>query len=438
MKKVLIISYRFPPDNTAGSVRVSQFARWLPSYGWEPYVLTCIPSRYAPQGLESPVGPDRVIRTQSRNYVESLKQAVYRIIKGERRIPSHDERTVSVSGSMRTVSRLCNPFSEIRWPDYALFWQKKAVREGLAFLSDKPVDLIFSSSPPPSSHIVASRIARRTGIPWVAEYRDPWSTHAMKRLQLLETLEKKYEKGVMNNAAAIITVTSSLKDDLQSFFPARRIIHVMPNGFDHGSYCKSTDANTHKLTITYTGTVYPAYRIEPFFMSVRKLMDEEFVARHCLEINFYGDDSYAVTDAARKYFLSDVVMFRGRVPHAAMADIHMKSQLLLLFGWCGEGGKNIVTGKVFEYLAACRPIICFGPGGDEIERLLDYTRGGVCCTSEDMMYETLKKWIEEWKATGTIDHQPRWDRIMTYSRERQTEKLADIFNAVSAERSTKS
>lgn len=430
-KRVLIVSYRFPPDSTAGSVRVSQFVRWLPSYGWEPYVLTCIPSEYAPQGLESPVSEDHIIRTLSRNYMGNLKQEIYRMIKGEARISS--ERTASVSTSMSNISRICDPFSEVRWPDYGLFWEKGAVQKGLTFLRDNPVDLIFSSSPPPSSHIVSSRIERRTGIPWVAEYRDPWSSHAMKRTSLMEKLERKYEKSVMSNAAAILTVSDTLSGDLKSLFPARRNIHVIPNGYDPGAYYRYTDADAHKLTVTYTGIIYSAYRIEPFFISLRKLVDEGFITRDCLEINFYGKDSHAVTDAARKYFLSDAVMFRGRVPHAAVANIQMKSNLLLLFGWCGEGGKSIVTGKVFEYLAAGRPIICFGPGGDEIERLLYETRGGVYCTSEKATYDTLKKWIGEWKETGTIDHQPRWDRIMTYSRERQTETLAGIFDKVMEE-----
>jgi len=432
-KRVLIVSYRFPPDSAAGSVRVSQFVRWLPSYGWDPYVLTCIPSEYAPRGLESPVSSDHIIRTPSRNYVEDLKQALYRVIKGETLIPLHDERTVSVSTSMSNVSRICNPFSEIHWPDYALFWQKGAVKRGLTFLRDNPVDLIFSSSPPPSSHIVASRIARQTGIPWVAEYRDPWSRHYMKRMCLLRKLEEIYERKVMKTVNKIITVKQSWTDDIKSVLQRENDINILQNGFDFNLYCGKSSRRSTNFVMNYTGFLYSEYRLDPFFRSVRRLMDENIIDRDLMKINFYGNDFHGLGKDIQKYSLGGVVTFHGRLSHDDIVRVQIDSSLLILFAWWGTGNKGNFPAKTFEYLAAGRPIICSGPGGDEIERLLYETRGGVYCTSEDMMYETLKKWIEEWKATGMIDHRPRWDRIMTYSRETQTETLAGIFEKVMEE-----
>ena len=249
-KKVLIVSFLFPPANTAGAVRIGKLAKYLHHFGWQPIVLTADKVKHFPQTLPVEIGEEDIIRTP---YLDLSPSISYNLIGNEN-----------------------------------LSWYFYALRAGLKAINKHKIDLIFSSFSPRMSHIVAYSLHNRTGIPWVADFRDLWTlNHYTIKPEPIQFFDQQIEKKIMKKCDLMITVSNPLAQQLEKFHSKKTI--VIPNGFDEEDYMESVSL-TKKFTITYTGSIYPGKQDPtPLFKAINELKQEGKISSNDIEVQFFGN-----------------------------------------------------------------------------------------------------------------------------------------------------
>lgn len=403
-KKVLIVSYVFPPANSMGAVRVGKFAKYLPEFGWEPIVLTADKPKGVPQTLPVEIDEANVVRTPC----FELGSTIWRILAG---LPI-----------FRMV--LANPMG----------WYQHGVKVGRQILSEHKFDAIFSSYYPSSSHFIASRLQRRTGIPWIAEFRDPWSfTPYSRKTWFSESVEKRIEERVMKNSCLLIAVSEPDTRQLEEIHHKK--VAVIPNGFDEKDYLEEIPL-TSKFTLTYTGNIYAGKR-DPalLFEALNQMHNEGKIATDDFEVRFFGGSSLNnLRPLIIKYHLEDIVKIYGFVPSRESIWKQKESTVLLLLSWNDPRDKATYTGKIFEYLGAQRPILAIGYKGGNIDKLLRSSGTGVLVDELAAMKDILGRWIDEWQQFGEIvSHwKPDTNVIKRYTRREGARRLAELLKEASA------
>ena len=426
---VLLVSYYFPPVNSISSLRASQFARWLPEYNWMPTILTADNVYGNTRDLTCKIDSSKIIRVRGRDYIGIIKDVIKQKYKNIKNSNSVQNELTTDYNSKTSFLKKIKPFTTARWPDTAMWWQKKAIKAGMKHISNNRTDVIFSSFGPPSSHIVASKLSKLSKVPWVADYRDLWSwNHVQKRNKIIQFFEEKYERHIVEDAVYFTTVSQDLSDQLSCFLDVNDRVSVIHNGYDPEAYQILIPKKLNKFTISYTGNLYPHQDPHPLLASIQKMKAETALDSNSFEVRFNGINLNNIEQLAKNYGVSDIVRCGGYVPHREAIQNQVDSDILLVFGWKQTHQKGILTGKLFEYLGAKRPILCIGPGNDEIEKILQETNAGHYCRNEQETFDTLTNWINQWKKTGTVSFHPDNNRVADYSRKRLTKKLVDIFN----------
>jgi glycosyltransferase involved in cell wall biosynthesis len=402
-RKVLIVSYNFPPSNNSGSVRVGKMAKYLPQFGWEPIVLTAHKPKGVPQTLPVEIDQANVVRTSC----FELGSTVFRILAG---LP---------------IFRMMLP--------YPMGWYRAAIKAGCKLLSEHRVDVIFSSYFPSAPHFVASRLQRRAGIPWIAEFRDPWSfTPYSRKIWFSESVEERIERTVMKNGCLLIAVSEPEAQRLEEIHHKK--VAVIPNGFDEEDYREEIPLAS-KFTISYTGTANPGNRDPgPFFEVVKQLQQEGKVSPDDFEVRFFGVNvNNFIPSLIDKYHLQELVKFYGFVPFRESIRKQKESTALLLLEWDDPSAGATYTGKIFEYLGARRPILAIAYKGGNIDRLLQESGTGILVSETRAVKDTLCHWLEEWRQLGKIvSHwKPNEAAIERYTRREGARKLAQLLEEVS-------
>ena len=263
------------------------------------------------------------------------------------------------------------PYEIITYPDEKIGWYEHAIIAGEKILQTQQIDAILSSSRPETCHLIANTLSRNYHIPWVADFRDLWSqNHYSTYSQIKKYFEKKLEIRTLKQASAITTVSQPLADTLATLHKNKKIYPVN-NGFD--PELLNHDTTTDKcFTIVYTGDLYQGKRDpEQLFAVIHDLCDKDLIKRDDITIHFFG---YPASESSEdwlqedisKYHLQDLVVLHGKVSHETAISEQRKAQILLLLSWNNPEERGVYTGKLFEYLAARRPILSFG-----------YSNGGV-------------------------------------------------------------
>jgi len=433
MPNTLIVSYYFPPVNSIASLRIYQFAYWLPYYNWIPTILTAENIFDNPCDLTYNIDSSKIIRISGHDPIGKIKKVIKKTLTTLGYYNPEPHKKYTDYKSKTEFIKKINPITNVRCPDIAMWWQKKAIKAGLNHISNKRPDIIFSSCGPPSSHIVASKLSKLSKIPWVADYRDLWSwNHMQKRNKTIQFCEEKYERYIVKDAVYFTTVSQDLSDQLACFFNTAGRVSVIHNGYDPEIYQSLIPAKSNKFTISYTGNLYPHQDPHPFIASIKKLKEKATLSSNSFEARFYGINLNNIEQLAERYGVSDIVKCKGYIPYNETIQNQVDSDILLLFGWQNKNQKGILTGKLFEYLGAKRPILCIGPGNDEIETILHETNAGHYCRNEQETFDTLNDWINQWMRTGTVSFHPDDNCVADFSRKRLTRKLAKVFNTVLA------
>jgi len=436
MKRLLLVSYYFPPSNTMGAVRIGKFAKFLPRWGWEPYILTVKPELTGtPQDLPLETERHRAITAGWGALASRLSSMIKReqgTIGSARKRNQAASRSRQHDLSRRFVRYVWSKLSTVRLPDRSFPWYRQATAEGMRFLQHDRMDAIFSSSGPVGSHIVASILARRTGIPWVADYRDLWSqNHVVKYHPILTIVEKRIERAVLSPCRAAVTVSPPLAKELNALL--QKPVIVIPNGFDPDDYDPRTKPLL-RFTLTYTGRLYPPHRDPSVLFEAVTGLKSEGVTPDRLSLRLYSPPDVSpafVMGSAKRFGVEDFVEWGGYVPYLDSLRRQQESTVLLVIDFTGAEG--ILTGKIFEYLGAGRPILALGSPAGVIASLLERTKAGVMLSTAQQIKGQLKVWLKEFESSGNIAYAPDQDEVRKYSREEQARLLAKFLEGFTSE-----
>ena len=435
-KKVLFVAYYFPPAGGSGVQRVLKFVKYLPEFGWQPVVLTARGADYPTLDptLEAEVPPGvQVIRTW---IVEPY--ALYRKLTG-REAAQHLDVAVLSRGEGEQ-QKLAERFSE--WvrrtffiPDARAGWTPFATAAGLRVLADPEVRAVVSSAPPYTTHVIGLKLHTLTRKPWVADFRDSWVdwVSAPRRKGLPRRVDLTLEGLVLRKATRVVTVTRGVAEDLLSRHPEARDARwrLIPNGFDAADFAGVEPApRDSRLTLIYTGSLYGARRPTTLLEAVRALAERSPEALSDLRLVFVG----RIADALREELLAgpwaQAVEIHEYVPHRESVARLLAADVALLFIDDTPANKGIVTGKLFEYLGARRPVLAFAPpNGDaaELIRQLDagwVVRPGDTASAARVLEEIYRRWKR--KALRPLSA----EKVRPFERRELTRKLAQLLDEV--------
>jgi len=273
-------------------------------------------------------------------------------------------------------------------------WIPYAVKCGERLIRERQVDVIYASAMPVSAFFVGAILSRRTGRPWVAEYRDAWTTNFWAtRPRGVQQIEEMIERWLLKSASAIVTVSDPLAQDLMRLHG--RPVEVIPHGYDEECYTSGLPL-TARPTITYTGTMNPRRDPSPLFAALAELKQQGSLDPE-LRVRFFGRGGEMFIQAAERYSLPSIVYVEGEVPSAHMPRIQQESTILLLLETTDPAGAIMMTHKLGEYLGARRPILAFGPRGGAIEQVLKETGAGVLVTNAAEAAAVLAEWFRRYR-----------------------------------------
>jgi glycosyltransferase involved in cell wall biosynthesis len=422
MKKVLIITYYWPPSGGAGVQRWLKFAKYLPEFGWQPVILTVDP-QYAsyPQqdeSLSSEVGPDCLVYTTKSFELYNL----YKLISGKKEVPYGGFANESKEGAFQKLSKFLR--GNFLLPDPRKGWNKYAFRKADELIREFGIETVVTTSPPHSSQLIGLKLKQKFNIRWIADLRDPWTDiyyyNQFKHTALARKIDKNYEQQVVEKADLLITVSEDVKRIFaeKSELPVAEKTVVIPNGFDEDDFrIKEVPAEPRKI-ITYTGTISEAYQVDSLLKALCHL-DENL--KSSLLIRFVGKVPASVEQKFRSSgFEMELV---GYVDHPKSIEYLFRSDLLLLVIPKVKNNQGILTGKFFEYLASRKPILAIGPTDGDLARIIQETRCGSLFDYDD--WEGMLRFLEEKLNMPVTESDPMI--VNQYSRKELTRKIAQIL-----------
>jgi glycosyltransferase involved in cell wall biosynthesis len=354
-RRVLIVTYHFPPEPTAGALRPSFLAKYLNDFGWEPTILTRSLGREV-------VEPSNVVAA------EDLLERI-----GIKRRPavgaptSLEKRAMPASGPSVAVKEFAK--SVILFPDRAAGWLPVALAHALRITGRKHFDAIISSCPPLSAHIVASLTAMRRRLPWIADYRDLWSGNPYFDGDMRTRITCALEYWFLRRATMITGVNDSIASRQRTAFKKRS--EAIPAAYDPADWDGIGNGYPRAFTLSYAGILYEGERrLDIAFSSVAALRKAGEPAGMAAQFEVYGGDDLLVRETAKRLGLSEVVKSPGSVERSEVLRAERSAAILLLPLSMRPGTAQDVGSKIFEYIGARRPIIAIGPPDSAVRQII--------------------------------------------------------------------
>jgi len=411
-KRMLLISYHFPPSSAVGGVRISYFAKNLPRFGWRSYVLT-IKDHYIER-----------LDTERLNGIEGIKifkaGQLPTIIQGYSRIKticysflkktpmtlkevrkSSFQSDNKLSGKENIIQKLKRYFFSLALlPDGENSWILPAFLKGIKVIRHKKIDYILTSCPPYSVHLVGLLLKKITGVRWVADFRDPWTICGPKTLfpnsNLSIKIEKWLERKVIENADIILSTTENLCKAFLEFYkeqPANKFLYI-PNGYDPETFFKFNGFKRYKrFTLTYAGSFYLTRTPEPIFTALRELIKEGRLNAEDIRVNLMGNCQHVngcpTSQIISAYGLGQTVHVLGLVSHHKALKLIKKSHLALLLA---ENQPFQIPAKVYDYMGAGTKILAVAEKGATSDLIISTKIGEVFRPGD---VEGIKRYIYE-------------------------------------------
>jgi glycosyltransferase involved in cell wall biosynthesis len=434
MKRLLMIVPFFPPMAGGGVYRPLSFVKYLSRYGWDTTVI-------APRGDAFWIHDDR-LEAQIPESCEVIRTATLsgqallaRLRGGRGKSPSdgiaRNHATQKRSSGGYSVARSLASFFLI--PDTYVGWRPYAARAARDAAENRSFDAIYSTSPPETSHLVALDVHRRTGLPWVADFRDPWMNLYLFKppTPLHAALHRRLEKRVCRNAHVVVT-TRWHEEQLKLDYPEARHVTRIPNGFDaaEAASVEAFQPAEGRFRVTHAGMLTQKRTAEPFLRGLRRFLAERPDIRSNVEVLFVGAREDRNERAARDLELEDVVEFRDTLPHDETLQLEKRSHILLLIKHVNPDYRGMVPGKLYEYIGLRRPILALVPEGEAARLVLELDRG-VLAGQEDerAVAETIAGLYGKFEG-GTLDDEFDLSPRSEFSRESLAGDLARLLNGL--------
>lgn len=405
VKRVLFIAYIFPPHGGGGVQRTTKFLKYLPQYGWQGTVLT---------GDEKPRQVERSLFDDipSNTRVERVRGFV---------LPRRPSR----------VSRFLATW--VFTVDAQLGWLPAAVRRGTEILQSDDYSLIYSTSAPYTDHLVAYRLKQKFGLPWVADFRDPWilNMHAHFPTHLHKKICINLEKQVISNADQVLVVSEPMRQQFIRQYP-----HVSPshfvtitNGYDREDYENTTkhELAPDKFQLVYTGSLYASQSIRTVLAAIHHLVEDGLLRADNFCFWIVGSYGSEAPQLVEEWNLQDIVQLISYTPHSQIIGYQIAADALVLVIGDGPRTEIMLTGKLFEYLAAEKPILAAIPQSAAKDLLQEANISTIAASKDTAaIAKILSDMFQQWRQ-GHLRIRPNHSLIEQYSRHNLTGKLADLF-----------
>ena len=417
--KVLIITYYWPPSGGPGVQRWLKFVKYLPDFGIRPVVLTVDPAHaeypVLDRSLEADVAPDlEVYRTECKGVYDWYKR-----LTGFKTAPYSGFANEGNPGLLQKIARFVR--GNFFLPDARRGWIKYAFAEACRIIEKYGIDTVITTGPPHSTHLIGLKIKKKYRVKWIVDFRDPWTAifynESLYQTQWAKRINLRYERATLNACDHLTLVA----DDREQLNIASSKIVFIPNGYDTSDFCNRETLHSEVFTICYTGTIAGNYPTGILFEAFKALQQEI-----TFKLRFVGK----VTDPVREKFVAQLgnsVEFVDFVPHNEAINIMASSDVLLLLIPYAENSKFILTGKVFEYLATGKPVLVVGPADSKAAQIVQQANAGAAFEdddAEDMKNFLLRQYQNRIKGIAPA---PDWEIIRQFSRERLTQRLAEII-----------
>lgn len=423
-KKVLIITYYWPPAGGPGVQRWLKFVKYLPDFDIEPIL-------YIPENPNYPI-LDASLNSEVSKDLIILKHPIkepYKLASlfSKKASSSISKGIIPVQKKQSLIQKLLLYIrGNFFIPDARIGWVKPSVTFLSDYIDENNITTIITTGPPHSVHLIGKQLKERLGVEWLADFRDPWTTIGYhKKLKLSKASKEKHkalEKEVLNGADKIIVTSHVTKTEFESL--TKRPISVITNGYDNESVGPVTLDD--KFSISHIGSLLSERNPEVLWQVLRDLIGELDGFKDDFQLNFIGFLSDNIIESLKKYNLTNYIDNIGYVSHKEAIKFQKKSQVLLLIEINSEDTKCIVPGKLFEYMVSNRPIISIGPKGSDVEKIIKETNTGNYFYYSD--YDLLKTTIiNHYKAykNNTLESHPIG--LQKYSRKNLTKQLAELL-----------
>lgn len=425
-KKLLIITYYWPPAGGPGVQRWLKFVKYLPDFNIQPIV-------YIPENPTYPI-IDNGLQSEVSEKAIILKSKIkepygFASFFGKNKTKKISSGIIPNKKKQSFVERiLLWVRGNIFIPDARFLWVKPSVHYLKKYIEENQIDTIVTSGPPHSLHLIGLQLKKELGVKWFADFRDPWTTIGYhKALKLSSYAEKKHkalEKEVLNSANTIIVTSKTTKAEFQAI--TSKPIEVITNGYDVEKVTKQP--LDEKYTLAHIGSFLSERNPRILWKALKELIKENPDFKKNFQLKLIGAVSQEVLDTINEFQLGDFVLNLGYVSHQEAVEHQRKSQVLLLIEINSEDTKSIIPGKVFEYIVSERPIVAIGPKDSDFAEIITSTNTGVFFTydEKEKLKSVLLNYYELYKNNNLKVHAVG---LQQYSRKSLTEKLAKLVKS---------
>ena len=426
MKKVLIITYYWPPGSGPGVQRFLKFSKYLREFGWEPIILTVENGSYpsVDASLEKEVPPNlKVVKTKT---FEPFQW--YNLLKGKKG-KSTGVGMVGLQNPSLFQKLALHIRANYFIPDARKGWKKHALKAAQEIIQTDGVDAIITTGPPHSAHLIGLELKKQTNLPWVADMRDPWTTifynSDFPRTESTKRKDKSLEDLVLRTADAVTVVSKGLE---QEFSDRNSTISVIYNGYDEDDIPLSIPQRNERFTISYVGNFMPNQNSNVLWELLVELKEEVVGFSKDLQLFFTGNVDDSIVKSVCEKGLGKQLKIAPFIPHKEAVQRMSAADVLLFVIPESKGNKLIITGKLFEYLATGNPILSIGPvSGDAAELLKDAQRTPMnSFTDKAAIKSQLLSFYQNWKEGKSEKIES--SQLVQFTRRELTRKLADKLN----------
>jgi glycosyltransferase involved in cell wall biosynthesis len=429
-KKVLIITYYWPPGGGAGVQRWLKFVKYLPFYKWNPVV-------YTPANGEMPV-KDLSLQNDVPANTEVIRRPIWEPYSLYKKFIGARKNETINTGFLTERKKAGLAVKISVWlrgnlfiPDARCFWIRPSVNFLTKYLRSNPVDVIVSTGPPHSMHLIAMKLSEKLSIPWIADFRDPWTNidyyEDLLLTPLADKLHRQLEKKVLEKADRVIVIGETMKKEFELL--AGRNIDLISNGYDDENIIGLQPQSRDKFIIAHVGTLVRTRNPTALWDAIAVLVESNIAFAGKLEIRLVGKTDFSVKESIEANGLSEYVKYIDYLPHDEVILQQLQASLLLLILNNTPNANGIITGKLYEYLSARRPVLCIGPPNGDAAKILHETGSGNTIAFEDEL--GIKQQLQQYFSDFVGGKQLIKDiDISMYSRKELTHKLSLILDEV--------
>lgn len=426
LKRVLIITYYWPPAGGPGVQRWLQFVKYFKNFDIEPVV-------YVPENPNYPL-LDESFEVEVPSGLEVIKFPIKEPYRFAQLLSRRKTKQISsgiISNKRQTFVEKLMLFIRGNFfiPDARIGWVKPSVTFLKTYISENPVDVIITSGPPHSLHLIGLKLKKELNLKWIADFRDPWTTiHYHKSLRLRNKAKKKHkalEKEILSEANLIVVTSPTTKNEFAAI--TKKPIEVITNGY--GEFSEIPKVLDTTFSISHIGSLLSERNPSVLWQVLSEITLENIDFKRDLRLKLVGVVSNEIVENIFNAGLKENCELLGYVTHSEAIQIQQNSGVLLLIEIDSKETKSIIPGKLFEYLAAGRPILALGPKASDIEGIINETKSGAFFnyTQRDMLKSHLLNLYSDFKR-GSLAVSS--EGIEKYSRRELTKRMSEVIKGL--------